>query len=555
MKSHITTLFVVAVMFFIVAGQVAAQTPDTVTVAASPAGNLNLVLNGDTTTGGARNNAYRVYRLYRDSLYYLTGSINVDYNLTIIATDGSGTPPVIAPYILSDNTSPNPFFYVVSGKVALKNLYVLGFRPDEQTIETTVNGAAGSAAVYATGDSVCIALDSCIFDGWTLYGVGYHGKWNSFFFRDCHFRNMIDPVDWFGGQVLRNDGGTAPADTVYMTNNTMFCINGYASCPVAYTKYFVFDHNTVFLNAVNPFYVPQLTNGSIRNNIFYGTFGEAQTNNEIEGGWYDWDGAVSGIISIDTLTSAASTYGETEAGRNILVQNNAYYWPSAQTTFWNTSLMDTLTPPVWMNARTIGMFSDKTTWPGLVESGNQNVDPGFSSSITYMVDSLNEYVRETRLGTLASFMWNYNPNNDLFAATYPVIESLTYTNTSLQTAGTDGLALGDLNWYPSQRAGWVETAVQQSAAATTALTYTLAQNFPNPFNPSTVIEFSLPKQSQVSLKVFNVLGQEVASLVNETMAAGSHSVTFNASNLATGLYFYKLTAGSFSSVKKMMLVK
>jgi hypothetical protein len=85
--------------------------------------------------------------------------------------------------------------------------------------------------------------------------------------------------------------------------------------------------------------------------------------------------------------------------------------------------------------------------------------------------------------------------------------------------------------------------------------FALSQNYPNPFNPSTKIEFSLPNASSVDLKVFNVLGQEVATLAHGLFTAGSHAVTFDASRLSTGVYLYKLTAGSFVSTKKMLLVK
>jgi hypothetical protein len=85
--------------------------------------------------------------------------------------------------------------------------------------------------------------------------------------------------------------------------------------------------------------------------------------------------------------------------------------------------------------------------------------------------------------------------------------------------------------------------------------YNLSQNYPNPFNPSTTIEFSLPKASSVELKVYTTLGQEVATLVQETMSAGRHTVSFNAGRLASGLYFYRISAGDFNSVRKMMLVK
>jgi hypothetical protein len=85
--------------------------------------------------------------------------------------------------------------------------------------------------------------------------------------------------------------------------------------------------------------------------------------------------------------------------------------------------------------------------------------------------------------------------------------------------------------------------------------FALSQNYPNPFNPSTKIEFSIPVQSKVELVVYNVLGQQVATLVNETLNAGGHRASFDASRLASGMYLYRLTAGQFTSVKKMMLLK
>jgi photosystem II stability/assembly factor-like uncharacterized protein len=90
---------------------------------------------------------------------------------------------------------------------------------------------------------------------------------------------------------------------------------------------------------------------------------------------------------------------------------------------------------------------------------------------------------------------------------------------------------------------------------TQPLVFALAQNYPNPFNPSTKITFSIPVQSKVTLKVYNVLGQEVATLLNEVKPAGVHSLRFNALNLASGMYLYRIVAGDFTSVKKMLLMK
>lgn len=85
--------------------------------------------------------------------------------------------------------------------------------------------------------------------------------------------------------------------------------------------------------------------------------------------------------------------------------------------------------------------------------------------------------------------------------------------------------------------------------------FNLSQNYPNPFNPVTNISFSLPKSGFVSLKVFDVMGREVASLVNKDVTAGSYTVDFDASRLSSGVYFYRLTSGEFSDTKKLMLIK
>ena len=86
--------------------------------------------------------------------------------------------------------------------------------------------------------------------------------------------------------------------------------------------------------------------------------------------------------------------------------------------------------------------------------------------------------------------------------------------------------------------------------------YSLEQNYPNPFNPSTKIEFSIPEDvNNVTLTIYNALGQKVAELVNSKMEAGKYSYVWNASDVATGLYIYELRTDKFVSVKKMMLLK
>ncbi len=99
------------------------------------------------------------------------------------------------------------------------------------------------------------------------------------------------------------------------------------------------------------------------------------------------------------------------------------------------------------------------------------------------------------------------------------------------------------------------TIVSVEAEVNGPLSFELEQNYPNPFNPSTKINFRITKRSNVSLKVFNLLGSEIAKLVKGEIEAGEYEISFDASVLPSGVYFYKLQTGDFVETKKMMLLK
>jgi hypothetical protein len=99
------------------------------------------------------------------------------------------------------------------------------------------------------------------------------------------------------------------------------------------------------------------------------------------------------------------------------------------------------------------------------------------------------------------------------------------------------------------------TGIKDSDAGVIPKQFALHQNYPNPFNPVTNISFSLPKNSFVSLQVFDLLGREVAPIVSEEMSAGIYCKQWNAANMSSGVYFYRLQAGTYVNVKKLVLLK
>jgi hypothetical protein len=99
-------------------------------------------------------------------------------------------------------------------------------------------------------------------------------------------------------------------------------------------------------------------------------------------------------------------------------------------------------------------------------------------------------------------------------------------------------------------------SVEEDNAAGLADRFELLQNYPNPFNPQTTLSWTLPRMSRVTLRVYDVLGREIATLVDhESLAAGKHEVSFDASHLSSGVYFYRLQADGIARTKQMVLIK
>jgi hypothetical protein len=206
-------------------------------------------------------------------------------------------------------------------------------------------------------------------------------------------------------------------------------------------------------------------------------------------------------------------------------------------------------------------------WP---PAYNAAVDPGFFLN-PENIDSIKAFLLG-RWMTGKDVNWSFDILSDI-QQSWPLSEDMSYTNTTLKTAAMGGFPLGDLfHWWPSQYTSWKAQKAAEEASITNMLTngistgveqtqsiiplkYELGQNFPNPFNPTTKINYSIQEKGYVTLKIFNLLGQEVATVFEGERSAGNYTATFSGKEFSSGVYFYRLQAGNFSSTKKLVLMK
>jgi hypothetical protein len=231
---------------------------------------------------------------------------------------------------------------------------------------------------------------------------------------------------------------------------------------------------------------------------------------------------------IEDNTIAADPQTVTPGIKDATVANQMALWDESQWGVPNTPA-NTITQSSYI----FGDY-DPTTIPGIV-NGVKTENAGSNAGISKFTDLIENFSQSAHISAIdnlpiGSLIWNdslyarYNPADDF----QKVIARYSALGGSL-------------------------TGVKESPAI--ARSFNLSQNYPNPFNPSTTIAFTLPSRSFVTLKIFDILGRELATIVSEELPAGNYTRQWNASNMSSGVYFYRLEAGSSTQTKKLILLK
>jgi hypothetical protein len=483
-----------------------------------------------------------VYKLKRGGVYYFSGTLANDFPVVIVGEAGPAdvSPAVITRATAIDGTSSN-FIFESSADVTLMNLYLTG-----------VDDAGQYRNFYKPTDAgLRLHVENCV--------CNFTNDWEGFFRFDSKdgvaiLKNNIVM------NMMREDGyvwatwlhtQNTKLDTLIVTNNTVFnCPNNMLSInekELASPNYALVEHNTVVNTGKDILHFSYWLNMYTQNNLFYNPM--IQGDAEISGtGWTDRvqcpDGQPYAYFKVDTIPnttwrdSVLTHIGLTD--RVVEISHNNLYQSPLVKSIPDMVAGDSGHVVEMLSPRSQAMFDDDAMWPGLDfdAATNTELDPGFTKNPT----------DESKLVAHALMLYRnsqpavnfiYDPDNDNLTWEWPILGDVidfTYSNATLATASTKGYHLGDLyHWYPAEYQNWVgiDNVVNDFGVS-------LGSAYPNPFVATTNIQYSIEKGGMVKVSVYDILGQEVATLVNEYQTPDNYSIEWNAVNVPEGTYFFRI---------------
>ncbi len=520
--------------------------------------------------------AGRVYELQAGGLYPLsnlpissikhpTVIVGSDPTMIVNNKNAASPPPLICTDISAEGSA---IGINAGGDLTIKNC---------ELVNTANDGRIGISFTNTIASNLNLVFDNCLFEHTAQWFVWTSNNSNeNVTFRNCYFVNM-------NGQPCRRDGGVFISfneqDTLLVENCTHIMAQGQMYKFTIYSptnrfKRIIFNHNTFVNCAGTVFMNPGYQNNvSIVNNIFVNcnvqSFGGINEFDILE---QDPDGLPMGLVNVCDSATAPIKFS---------VDRNIIYWdPSLDdmNIILDTNEVNGITnwqsQMITMSARTQLMFDNDTRYPFLSEGEWFNILPDFADPqdlLTTQLANLKTFALSTVDTTSTAILpdWriiNTSPDK-LVYPDWPIPVDLSYSNSELLTGGLSGFPIGDLNWFPAQKAAWLAQRNYEYAQLdwwpwtgiesvnSSSLEFRLQQNYPNPFNPSTTISFTIPKAGYVTLKVYNTLGEEVATLLDSFKAAQSYEIKFDGTGLPSGIYIANLTAGNFNKSIKLVLLK
>jgi len=565
--------------------------PDTLTVpdffdpSQGGEGTLNTAVT-NAINGGTLSTT--VFKLIPFGYYVLNSTITVPAgtHLTIVAgepgTDQPSAPPQI---VWSSSTGLATFFnFDCFGDITLKNIWILYANTSGNQTGTSLRIEDSPDEVngqHGTFEGVLFDYSQIGADGSGAVSVTsrhFRGK-----FTNCYFRNCSDPHYRYYGRAVSFPFNTTGWRTDSLTFvNCTFSNLGYVIMQEGseYTDYLSMNHctliNTVMFCLESPWWhYLSVTNSVFQNMYMYGSLIDTVSNPTGE--------AFGGTFGIDSVSNFGFSPPFTDQDRHILFANCAYYIEPWLTDYMaHNAYSDTVQNPGYipkpmpMLSVRSQMFFDTTDGLGnksypYMNGANliEGVDPAFPVPPTN-VEAIKRFLYY-KWTTNSDTNWAYDPASSILQH-WPLSENLRIaTSSPLKTAAMGGFPLGDLyRWDISKYTTWKAQEASENTQIKDMLDngitgvverpgiagrFELSQNYPNPFNPTTKIDYSILKSGHVSLKVYNLLGEEVSTLYDGEQKVGHYTATFNGSNLASGVYFYRLQSGGNSIAKKLVLMK
>lgn len=473
--------------------------------------------------------------LARDAGYPYTTTPDVNVPITVKAADGAGALPQIVPAQNESGGWAGNNFRLYAD-ITLMDLAFSGIRTENDR-------SARTGSVFSmSADSLTAVFDGCTF-------VGYGGRTLEPG-RDGANLFVTNCIETGNGRSNRVDNGrfidvrAASVDTIKLQNNTLLnCADRWIRHMLedASENYVLIDHNT-FMNGTG--YRPNFQFRNAKELIFTnnivanpGIMGTTQASIRIDEVEYPKEEGI--CIFTLALVDPAPTPTVTMKNNNAWIDTRI------------TDILGGLDEAAGDSVETASWFN--ATLEGLVGADAMMSEPlAFTSppTIDSLLPELTIYCSGTKGYTNSAFIFRTDEYGLDVDMTYP-------TDSQSYTAAEGGYPLGDLNWFPVLYDAWkAGTGVESNAIRD----FALSQNYPNPFNPETNIAYSLDKNTEVALTVYNMMGQKVRTLVNGLQTVGNYNVSWNGTDdmgqqLPSGVYFSRLEVGSQVSMKKMIMVK